>query len=458
MTKENIQPPEEMTLREKAQAEIAERGQRYFQQPSKNSPPPTSGRYGQKTQYFQNVFRNNPNLSPQAKWEEEKTPVRSLRDEDETWETQPKENNNKTSTSIISQRKATLGEKSPLRGQKSPGRAAANLNDSSSSISKAKQVKSGTGIKARNGKNPSDQIPTKRFDLSGTQTKKVSKSQLQEKRSPNTSQIREQPYQPNLEVLKLPSNSDREGSKLDQTRSEKQFSERSDSDIPKTEGEQDFQQPLEATLDLSAYVIPRTGNNTNKAADVKDNSGFGDFFGDNPFHMQKKKSSEESEGAAGNRSQSGRQGGEDLNKSSASSRGDGGKMAQRNNNQGKMFIDKENIEGGQKRRALDLSEASLDQIDDQELLSEVREKLWSLSNKIQGALNAKHSPLHNQNEMMSSKNPLSPINQNIMEQRKASREEQEEPAKNLKFFPYQNDYLFYDEQARSPASRRTKLT
>lgn len=165
-------------------------------------------------------------------------------------------------------------------------------------------------MKTKNSKNISEQtIPTKKFDLSGTHSKKLNKSQLEDKRSPNTSQMREKPY---AEVLRLPSDSEKETSK--------QFSERSESEFPpKTEGEQDFQQPLEATLDLSAYVIPRTGNNTNKAADHY--SGFDDdLFKENPFQVQQKKSSGESDRAENNRSQYGRQGGsgEDLNKSTSS--------------------------------------------------------------------------------------------------------------------------------------------
>ncbi len=46
---------------------------------------------------------------------------------------------------------------------------------------------------------------------------------------------------------------------------------------------------------------------------------------------------------------------------------------------------------------------------------------------------------------------LSPRNPNVENKRKISREEH---VQNLKFFPYQNDCLFPDEQARSPIARR----
>ena len=84
-------------------------GKGYIGQIMKSPPPRASGRYGQKTQYFQHVFKNNANLSPKAQWEEEKTSIgnaKSLRDIDETWETQKE--NQKASTSIISQRKEKL--------------------------------------------------------------------------------------------------------------------------------------------------------------------------------------------------------------------------------------------------------------------------------------------------------------------------------------------------------------
>ncbi len=61
-------------------------------------------------------------------------------------------------------------------------------------------------------------------------------------------------------------------------------------------------------------------------------------------------------------------------------------MPQKQGNKENMY----EIKGSSKN--IDVSETSLDNIDDQELISEVREKLWSLSNKLQTALNSRHAP------------------------------------------------------------------